>query len=98
MSVVTDVLCNLEEPRELVLGNDPAAETALRIEKRRLDRVLCLLTRAESAQAKAEDPRRVPLVELASRVSRRDLGEGSAQAHSLWERFVVSARGRRGRL
>ena len=57
MAVVADVLRNLEKPGQLVFGNDPATETALRVEERRLDRVLCLLTRAEPGQAEAEDPR-----------------------------------------
>src|SRR6266487_2213872 len=93
MAVVTDVLRDLEEPRELVVGNDTAPETALRIEERRLHRVLRFLARAKPAQAEAEDPRRVPLIEQAGRVSGRDLGEGSAQEHSLWNRFVLLTRG-----
>src|SRR5213593_1004282 len=98
MAVVTDVLRDLEEPGELVVGNDPAPEAALRVEERRLHRVLGLLARAEPAQAEAEDPRRVPLVEQSRRINGRDLGEGGAQAHSLWNRIGLLARGRRGRL
>src|SRR5213593_579858 len=93
MAVVTDVLRDLEEPGELVVGNDAAPEAALRVEERRLHRVLGFLARAEPAQAEAEDPRRVPLVEQAGRVSRRGVGEGSAQAHSLWNGKELLARG-----
>ena len=75
VSVVADVLRDLEEPCQLVLGNDPATETALCVEECRLQRVLGFLTRAEPTQAETEDPRRVPLVELGGRVTGRRLGE-----------------------
>lgn len=68
-----DVLCDLEEPCALGVGNHPLAQRAVRTEERALDGVLRLLTRAQSREAKPIDPRPVALVQkgcLAIRVRR----------------------------
>ena len=64
-----DVLRDLEEPGRFELGANPAAETAVRVEERRLDGVLRLFAVAEQPEAVAEDPLRVPRVEIRGGVS-----------------------------
>ena len=50
-----DVVGDLEEPRRLELGHDPALDAAERVQERALDGVLGLLAGAELVQAVAED-------------------------------------------
>ena len=66
--VAADVLRNLEEPRQLELRHDAAAKSLLRVQERLLDGVLCILSRAEQAQAVAEDSRGVALIEKSGRI------------------------------
>jgi len=69
MSREADVVRDLEQPRELGLGRDAALERAMRVQERRLERVLGLVARAELVDAEAEDLARVALVEVLGRVS-----------------------------
>ena len=57
-----------EQPRELGLGRDAALQRTMRVQERRLERVLGLVARAELVDAEPEDLSRVALVEILGRV------------------------------
>ena len=57
-----DVVRDLQKPGDLDVGDDAAPESALRVEERRLERVLGFVRRAESAPAVRQDARTVPFV------------------------------------
>ena len=80
------VLRDLVEPGRLELRSDTAAKPAVGVEERRLDRVLGLLAVPEQPEAVAEDPLRVPRVEVSrglglGRSAELRLGDGGKSAH-----------------
>jgi len=66
-----DVLRDLEQPRRLEFRTNAATQSAVRVEERRLDRVLRFLAVAKQPEAVAEDPIRVPCVQIRSGISLR---------------------------
>src|SRR5205085_11035363 len=100
-----DVLRDLEEPGSLELRADAPPQPAVRVEKRRLHRVLRLLAVPQQSEAIAEDPVRVPRVEIGGSVRfvrpagrRSDRGEGAHGFLLTFSRFSTFDKGVRAPL